>query len=76
MDTAAREQLQGEEYFLDLRTLDADFGSLDELSADGLTLDISDTPSSHKPVSRDPFTSVSLQMHRTRSAQLPIFVIF
>lgn len=44
MDTAAREQLQDEEYFLDLRTLDADFGSLDELSADGVTLDISDTP--------------------------------
>ena len=44
MDTAAREQLQGEEYFLDLRTLDADFSSLDELSADGVTLDISDTP--------------------------------
>lgn len=44
MDTAARDQLQDEEYFLDLRTLDADFGSLDELSADGLTLDISDTP--------------------------------
>mgnify|MGYP001039211018 CR=1 FL=1 len=34
MDTAAREQ----------RTLDADFSSLDELSADGVTLDISDTP--------------------------------
>ena len=33
MDTAARDQLQGEEYFLDLRTLDADFSSLDELSA-------------------------------------------
>ena len=44
MDTAAREQLQDEEYFLDLRTLDADFSSLDELSADGVTLDISDTP--------------------------------
>lgn len=44
MDTAARDQLQDEEYFLDLRTLDADFSSLDELSADGLTLDISDTP--------------------------------
>ena len=44
MDTAARDQLQGEEYFLDLRTLDADFSSLDELSADGVTLDISDTP--------------------------------
>ena len=44
MDTAARDQLQDEEYFLDLRTLDADFSSLDELSADGLTLDISDSP--------------------------------
>ena len=44
MDTAARDQLQDEEYFLDLRTLDADFSSLDELSADGVTLDISDTP--------------------------------
>ena len=44
MDASARDQLQREKYFLDLRTLDADFGSLDELSADGVTLDISDTP--------------------------------
>ena len=44
MDASARDQLQREKNFLDLRTLDADFGSLDELSADGVTLDISDTP--------------------------------
>ena len=43
MDASARDQLQSEGYFLDLRTLDTDFGSLDGLCADGATLDIFDT---------------------------------
>ena len=44
MDAAARDELLAEDYFLDLRTLDASFCDLTCLNADGTVLDISDTP--------------------------------
>ena len=44
MDAAARDELSSDDYFLDLRTLDASFRDLTGLNADGAVLDISDTP--------------------------------
>ena len=43
MDAAARDELLAEDYFLDLRTLDASFGDLPGLNENGTVLDISDT---------------------------------
>ena len=44
MDESARDKLLADDYFLDLRTLDASFGGLDGLNDTGTILDISDTP--------------------------------
>ena len=44
MDEYARDRLLAEDYFLDLRTLDASFHALSGLNAGGTVLDISDTP--------------------------------
>ena len=44
MDASARDQLQREVFFLTCVHWMQISGSLDELSADGVTLDISDTP--------------------------------
>ena len=44
MDGSARDKLLADDYFLDLRTLDASFGGLDGLNDTGTILDISDTP--------------------------------
>ena len=43
MDASARDELLAEDYFLDLRTLDAFFGNLTGLNQNGTVLDISDT---------------------------------
>lgn len=43
MDAAARDELLAENYFLDLRALDASFGDLPGLNENGTVLDISDT---------------------------------
>ena len=43
MDAAARDELLAEDYFLDLRTLDASFGDLPGLNENGTVLDVSDT---------------------------------
>ena len=43
MDAAARDELLAEDYFLDLRTLDASFCDLPGLNENGTVLDISDT---------------------------------
>ena len=45
MDEYARDRLLADDYFLDLRTLDASFHALSGLNAGGTVLDISDTPS-------------------------------
>ena len=44
MDEYARDRLLADDYFLDLRTLDASFRTLPGLNAGGTVLDISDTP--------------------------------
>lgn len=44
MDAAARDELLADDYFLDLRTLDASFSDLPGLNEAGTALDISDTP--------------------------------
>ena len=44
MDASARDELLAEDYFLDLRTLDASFVNLTGLNQNGTVLDISDTP--------------------------------
>ena len=44
MDEYARDRLLADDYFLDLRTLDASFHALSGLNAGGTVLDISDTP--------------------------------
>ena len=44
MDEYARDRLLADDYFLDLRTLDASFHELSGLNAGGTVLDISDTP--------------------------------
>ena len=44
MDESARDKLLADDYFLDLRTLDASFGNSDGLDSNGTTLDISDVP--------------------------------
>jgi len=44
MDEYARDRLLADDYFLDLRTLDASFRALSGLNAGGTVLDISDTP--------------------------------
>ena len=44
MDEYARDRLLADDYFLDLRTLDASFHALPGLNAGGTVLDISDTP--------------------------------
>lgn len=44
MDESARDKLLADDYFLDLRTLDASFSGLDGLNDTGTILDISDTP--------------------------------
>ena len=44
MDEYARDRLLAEDYFLDLRTLDASFHALSGLNAGGTVLDISDAP--------------------------------
>ena len=44
MDEYARDRLLADDYFLDLRTLDASFHTLSGLNAGGTVLDISDTP--------------------------------
>ncbi len=43
MDAAARDELLADDYFLDLRTLDASFSDLPGLNENGTVLDISDT---------------------------------
>ena len=44
MDEYARDRLLADDYFLDLRTLDASFHALPGLNAGGTVLDLSDTP--------------------------------
>ncbi len=50
MDEYARDRLLADDYFLDLRTLDASFHALSGLNAGGTVLDISDTRLSDRQV--------------------------
>ena len=68
MDEYARDRLLADDYFLDLRTLDASFHALSGLNADGTVLDISDEALKAAKIVH--FGSVSLTADPSRTATL------